>query len=129
MHKYQLLRERAQQFLDVLDEYSKTDLDIQHFRELFLPWYEMVMQRRVRLPCYEYPLGAYFENPDISPLAVRYSYVTPRLAPAISSTDFSEAIRDRLSDPRYVERLKHYGERPSAVLDELPPAHEVTNSR
>ena len=111
MHKYQLLRQRAEEFRRVLEEYAKADRDVEDFKNRFQPWYERASQRELRLPCYEYQLGTYFNNPDISPLVERYSFALPRHPLAEASTHFSEAIRDRLSDPLYLDQIRQGGRR------------------
>lgn len=124
MHKYQLLRLRADEFLSALEEYSKTDPNVEDLKGWFMPWYGKIQRREIRLPCYEYQLSHYFSNPDLSPIAEKYAYVTPRHPLAVASTHFSEAMRDWLSDPAHLAYLKAAGEQPSAILDELPPPDE-----
>jgi hypothetical protein len=124
MHKYQLLRQRANELHAMLIEYSRTDSDVDNFMNFWLPWYERVKRREILIPCYDYKLGIYFANPDLSPLAVRYGYATPRHPLADAVTNFSEAIGDRLSDPNYLAQLLAAGEEPSAILDEKPPPEE-----
>jgi hypothetical protein len=126
MHKYQLLRQRAEELRALLLEYSEVDSEVEHFMGLWMPWYERVQRREIRLPCYEYKLSIYFTNPDLSRLAERYEYASPRHALAEAVTSFSEAMRDSLSGPNYLAMLKAAGEEPSAVLDELPPPEEET---
>lgn len=69
MHKYQLLRLRAEELRTVLEEYAQKDDDVADFLQRWMPWYDRVQRREIRLPCYEYRLGIYFANPDLSPLA------------------------------------------------------------
>ena len=126
MHKYQLLRKRAEEFRSRLEERAKVDSDVEAFLMLWMPWYERIQRREIRLPCYEYRMGAYFENPDVSPLAEKYSYVTPQHPVARASTGLSEAMRDWLSDPLYIEKIRATGKEPSAILDEEPPPEEET---
>lgn len=124
MHKYQLLRQRADQLLSALEEYAKADSDVEDFKRRFMPWYEKVQRREIRLPCYEYQLSLYFTNPDLSPLAERYSYGQPPNPLSDAVACFSEAMGDWLSDPLFLERLKASGEKPDAILDEQPPPAE-----
>lgn len=124
MHKYQLLRQRADEFLLILKEYSRIDPDVEDFRNWFMPWYLRIQRREIRLPCYEYQLSNYFVNPDLSPLAERYTWGQPSNRLSDADARFSEAMRDWLSDPLYLARLKAAGEEPSAILDEPPPPGE-----
>ena len=125
MHKYQLLRQRAEEFRMVLEEYAQKDPDVADFLRRWRPWYERVQRREIRLPCYDYQLSLYFTNPDLSPLVERYVFSAPnRLNDA--NTRFFEAIRDWLSSPMHLAQLRARGETPSAVLDEPPPPEEET---
>jgi len=124
VHKYQLLRQRADEFLRVLEEYAKTDPDVETFKGWFMPWYERIQRREIKLPCYDYKLGVYFANPDLSPLAERYFFGQPPNSLRTADTNFGEAIGDWLSSPRYVAQIKAAGEEPSAILDEQPPPEE-----
>lgn len=124
MHKYELLRQRADEFLRVLEEFAQVDRDVEDFKRMFMPWYERIQRREIRLPCYDYQLSIYFTNSDISPLAERYSLGGQPNPLAMADTLFCEAMRDWLSDPLYLERLKVEGEQPSATLDQQPPLEE-----
>jgi hypothetical protein len=125
MHKYQLLRERADAFRVVLEEYAQKDRDVADFLQRWMPWYERIQRREIRLPCYDYKLTIYFTNPELSPLSERYSRVAnDRLSHWCSL--FDEAMRDWLSSPVYLKSLQEQGEQPSAILDELPPPEEET---
>lgn len=125
MHKYQLLRQRAEEFRRVLEEYAPTDPDVEDFRLRFMRWYERIQRREIRLPCYEYQLSIYFTNPDLSPLSERYFWRTHGKHPlSRADTLFSEAILDRLSDPYYLDQIRVAGEEPSAILSEPPPPEE-----
>lgn len=125
MHKYQLLRQRAEEFRRVLEEYAKVDPDVEDIKNWFQPWYERIQRREIRLPCYDYRLNAYFVNPDLSPLAERYFWGTQgNHTLAHVSFLFSEAMNDSLSDPHYLERIREAGEEPSAILTETPPQEE-----
>lgn len=126
MHKYQLLRQRAEEFRVVLEEYAKKDPDVDDLLERWMPWYERIQRREVRLPCYEYSLGQYFSNPDLSPIAERYSYSNPNNPLNRANTSFDAAILDWLSQDWYLNRLKAAGELPDLIPDELPPPEEET---
>ena len=126
MHKYQLLRQRADEFLSALEEYSKTDSNVEDLKGWFMPWYAKIQRREIRLPCHEYQLNHYFSNPDLSPIAEKYAYVTPMHPLATASGRLSDAMGDWLSDPAYLARLKTAGEQPSVILNELPPPDEET---
>ena len=127
MHKYQLLRQRAEEFRVVLEEYAQKDSDVADFLERWMPWYERIQRREIRLPCYEYGLDRYFVNPDLSSLADRYG---PLLNPPNrlfgAGGDFFIAIRDCLSDQAYLTHLREIGELPDLIPDEPPPPEEET---
>lgn len=110
--------------IDDTEEYSRIDADVEDFRNWFMPWYLRIQRRQIRLPCYEYQLSNYFVNPDLSPLAERYTWGQPSNRLSDADARFTEAIRDWLSDPMYLKRLKAAGEDPSAILDEHPPPEE-----
>jgi len=125
MHKYQLLRQRAEEFHRLLEEYANVDPDVEDFKNRFQPWYERIQRREIRLPCYDYQLYRYFVNSDLSPLAERYLYGIHETHPLpLASAYMSEAMTDWLSDPSYLEQLRKAGEKPSANLDEDPPPEE-----
>jgi len=125
MHKYELLRQRAEEFRRVLEEYAQKDPDVADFLQRWMPWYKRIQRREIRLPCYDYKLGVYFSNPDLSPLVERYVFGTDRRL-SEAEVNFCEAIRDWLSGPLYLEQLRARGETPSAILDEAPPPEEET---
>ena len=116
MNKVELLRQRAEVFYRLLEEYAVNDSDVADFKKRFLPWYKKIMDGEIVPPNYEYRLVAYFTNPDLSPLADRYFNVNPAHPLAEAEVRFGEAIRDRLSDPAYLQRLRENGENPSAIL-------------
>lgn len=122
MHKYELLCQRAEEFRVLLEEYAQKDLDVADFLQRWMPWYERIQRREIRLPCYDYRLGSYFFNPDLSPLPDRYVFTNHQLA--IACARFDEAMVDWLSSPIYLEQLRANGEIPSAILNELPPPEE-----
>ena len=124
MHKYQLLRQRAEEFRIVLEEYAKKDPDVADFLERWMPWYERIQRREIRLPCYEYKLGIYFTNPDLSPIAIRYSWENPSHPLSNASAEFSAAMRDWLSQTWYLDRLRLANELPDLIPDEPPPPEE-----
>jgi len=124
MHKYELLRQRAEEFKFTLEKYAKQDSDVEWLLEKFMPWYERIQKKEIRLPCHEFPLGVYFANPDISPLAERYGFGASDNLLVTNWVRFEEAICDDLSSPIYLEQLRARGDPPSAILDELPPPEE-----
>lgn len=126
MHKYQLLRLRAEELRAVLEEYAQKDDDVADFLQRWMPWYERIQRREIRLPCYEYRLGIYFANPDLSPLAERYGFANHCNPLSDAEANFAEAIGDWLSDPLYLARMKASGENPDITLDEPPPPEEET---
>ena len=127
MHKYQLLRQRAEEFRFVLEEYAQNDSDVADFLERWMPWYERIQRREIRLPCNEYSLDRYFINPDASPLADRYGAIlNPHNRLFGAAGDFFVAMRDWLSDPSYLTHLRKIGELPDLIPDEPPPAEEET---
>jgi len=123
MHKYELLRLRAEEFRNVLEEYAEKDPDVAEFLQRWMPWYGRICRREIRLPCSEYRLGVYFANPDLSPLVERYRFgKANRLDEAV--LNFNMAMSDWLSDPKYVAQLKARGEQPDIVPGEPPPPEE-----
>ena len=123
MHKYELLRQRADEFRAVLEEYAQKDDDVADFLQRWIPWYERIQRREIRLPCYEYGLSIYFTNPDLSPLAERY-FLKENTRLGMTCALFNEAILDWLSSPILLSQQKARGVTPSAILDELPPPEE-----
>jgi len=121
MHKYELLRLRAEEFRTVLEEYAKKDSDVADFLKLWMPWYEKIQRREIRLPCHDYKLFIYFANPDLSPLAERYGFSNAPSRLLRAASNFSTAIRDDLSHTPYVEQLKAAGETPDLIPDKPPP--------
>jgi hypothetical protein len=119
MNKVELLKQRAEEFYALLEKYAEKDSDVADFKRLFKPWYEKIQRGDVTPPCYEYKLGGYFTNSDLSPLADRYFHINPSHPLAESEVRFNEAIRDRLSDLSYLKRLRDSGEEPSAILTPL----------
>lgn len=126
MHKYQLLRLRAEELRVMLEKYAAIDSDVADFLRRWMPWYERIQRREIRLPCYEYRLGIYFANPDLSPLAERYGFAAAPHPLSSAEAKFGEAIGDWLSDPLYLARMKASGESPDIALDEPPPPEEET---
>lgn len=124
MHKYELLRLRAEQLRTVLEEYAKKDEDVAWFLERWMPLYEKIMRREVSLPCYDYQLDKYFVNPDLSKMAETYHYKNSNHPLNMASGAFSCAIRDRYSDPQFVASLREKGELLDLIPDEPPPLDE-----
>lgn len=130
MHKYEVLRHCAEEFRLALEKYAKEDTkhksELEWFVERWMPWYDRVMQKKIRLPCYEYQLDKYFVNPDLSKMAETYHYENPRHPLNVAAGAFSCAIRDRYSDPQFVADLREHGESLDLIPDELPPPEEET---
>lgn len=135
MHKYQLLRLRAEEFRVVLEKYAKEDKDVEWFLEKWMLWYERIQRREIRLPCYEYKLGIYFSLREITPnFLTRYVAVFTKdsgwkdlMHPlGYAESNFSAAILDRLSQSWYLRQLRSAGEEPELVPDEPPPPDEET---
>jgi hypothetical protein len=124
MHKYQLLRQRAEEFRVILEEYARKDADVADFLKRWMPWYQSIRRHEIRLPCYDYQLFAYFANPDLSPLAERYGFASAPNQLLRAASNFSTAMHDSLSDPMYLARLREAGELPDLVPDELAPPEE-----
>jgi len=134
MHKYELLRLRAEEFRVALENYAKQDKDLQWFLEQWMPWYERIMQHDVRLPCYEYKMGVYFFSMgEITPnLFERYiahydndrGLVSRNHPLGNAARNFQDAIHDAYSDPNYVAHLMQAGELPDLISDEPPPPEE-----
>ncbi|MES2415263.1 MAG: hypothetical protein V4614_15785 [Pseudomonadota bacterium] len=133
MHKYQLLRLRADEFRSALEKFSKEDRDVEWFLERWMPWYKKIMEKELRLPCYDYNLGVYFFSGEVTPnLLVRYvaeykkdlGWRDLKHPLGKAANNFSTAIRDDLSDVAYIARLKKSGELPDLFPDELPPPDE-----
>jgi hypothetical protein len=135
MHKYQLLRLRAEEFRVALEKYAETDSDVEWFLERWMPWCEKIMKRELRIPCYEYNLGIYFFSGEVNPnFLTRYvaefkkdlGWHDLKHPLGTAASNFSAAIRDELSDPQYLARIKAAGERPEIIPDEPPPPDEET---
>jgi hypothetical protein len=124
MHKYELLRLRAEEFRVILEEYAQKDSDVADFLERWMPWYERIKRREIRLPCYEYKLGIYFINPDLSPLADRYGIPNHPNRLFTAGTNFIAAMYDWFSDQKRLNRWRESGELPELIPDEPPPPGE-----
>jgi hypothetical protein len=124
MHKYELLRLRAEEFRTALEGYAKLDPDVADFLERWIPWYERIQRREIRLPCYDYKLDIYFTNPDLSPLAERYGFSNIPNELFSAGTRFVIALTDWLSNPKYVAQRIDAGEPPDLIPDEPPPPEE-----
>jgi hypothetical protein len=124
MHKYQLLRLRADEFHTVLVEYALKDSDVANFLHGWMPLYQSILRREIRLPCYDYKLGAFFTNPYFSPLAERYGAKNESNPLSSASERFEMAFLDRLSSPDYVAEMRANGIEPGLIPDECPPSAE-----
>lgn len=74
MDNVALLKQRAIEFQTLLEEYAKTDDDVEDFLRRITPWFEKIKNNQIIPPDYDYQLYRYFANPDLSPLSERYSY-------------------------------------------------------
>lgn len=130
MHKYEVLRHCAEEFRLALEKYAKEDVEhkseLEWFIHQWMPLYDKVMRREVRIPCYDYKLSIYFTNPDLSKMAETYHYKTPGHPLSKASSDFSCAIRDDFSDRQFVADLRKHGESLDLIPDEPPPPEEET---
>ena len=108
----------------MLAEYARRDADVAEFLEGWTPWYERIQRREIRLPCYDYKLGAYFTNPFFSPLAERYGARSESNPLGGASENFEMALLDRLSSPDYVAEMRANGTEPEIIPDEAPPPEE-----
>jgi hypothetical protein len=124
MHKYQLLRLRSEEFRDVLVEYARKDTDVADFLQGWMPWYERIQRREIRLPCYDYKLGVYFTNVYFSPLAKRYGPANEAHPLGSAWENFEVAMLDRLSSPAYLAEMRANGIEPELIPDERPPPEE-----
>jgi hypothetical protein len=133
MHKYELLRLRAEELRGVLEEYARKDPDVRDFLDLWMPWYERIQRREIRLPCYEYKLDVYFFHTDITPnFLCRFiakfdpniGWVSLNHPLGNAIRNFSTAIRDDLSDANYLDHLKQSNTCPDLIPDEPPPPEE-----
>jgi len=124
MHKYQLLRQRAEEFRVILEEYARKDADVADFLKRWMPWYQSIRRHEIRLPCYDYQLFAYFANPDLSPLAERYGFASAPNQLLRAASNFSTAMDDSLSNPMYLTRLREAGGLPDLFPDEPAPPEE-----
>ena len=101
MHKYELLRLRAEEFRVTLEKYAKEDEDLKWFWSQWEPLYERIMRREIRLPFFDdYGIGAYFfSGREIAPnffgkYFIRSDPVTGLLTPinhpvAVAATNVS----------------------------------------
>ena len=94
MDKYQLLRLQAEKFRLVLEQYAEKDPDVAWFLGRWMPWYERIQRKEIVLPCYDYKLGIYFSNPDLSPMAIKYSWENLSHPLGNASAEFSVAMLD-----------------------------------
>lgn len=126
MHKYQLLRQRAEEFHVLLVEYAQKDADVAGFMLSWTPWYERIQRRGIRLPCYDCQLGIYFTNSSFSPLAKRYGTASEANPLGDAWEQFEIAMLDRLSSPAYLAEMRANGVEPEIFPEALPPPAEET---
>lgn len=87
------LQAKAHAFRTLLSKYAKTDPDVADFLQRVLPWFDKVDRGEISPPCYEYSLFIYFTNPDLSPLAEKYTYAQSNHELSQASAEFSQAMR------------------------------------
>ena len=124
MHKYQLIRLRAEELRKALEQYAPNDKDVVEFLLNWMPWYERIQRREIRLPCYECDLGIYFTNPRSSPFAKRYGFASGPNPLRDAWWKFEIALLDRLSSADYLAEMRANGEEPDLIPDEPPPLEE-----
>lgn len=129
MHKYEVLRHCAEEFRLQLEKYVKDDLDqkseLEWFIRQWMPLYEKVIRREVRLPSDEYTLGIYFVNPDVSKLAVKYHYENPGHPLGLAEANFGMAMLDRYSHPDLFKIVGCTGVLPYQIDALAPPEEEA----
>lgn len=93
MDQYENLENCSDRFLAVLKEYAESDHDVDDFKDRFLTWHGKIARREVSIPCYDFPLGAYFFNSDFSPLYERYILPRPQHPLSKAASEFYAALR------------------------------------
>jgi hypothetical protein len=125
MHKYQWLRLCAEEFKKQLEEYAKTDEDVAQFLEKrWMPLYEKIQRREIRLPYLKYVGDYEFHRDDYFPMARKYGDGAPENPLGKAQAEFSRAIRDCFSSDRYIKLLQKDGRK--NPVDEPPPPEEET---
>ena len=128
MHKYEVLRHCAEEFRLQLEKYAKEDLEhkseLEWFIRQWMPLYEQVMRKEVRIPDYDYQLDKYFVNPDLSKMAETYHYKKPGHPLNLAAGAFSCAMRDRYSDAKFAADLRKNNESVELIPDAPPPPEE-----
>jgi hypothetical protein len=121
MHKYQWLRICADEFKKQLEEYAKTDEDVAQFLKNWMPLYEKIQRKEVRLPYQGWYGQMEFHRDDYFPMARKYGLGGPKNPLGDAQVKFSIAINDWYSFPRWghfkTEEMKN-------PLDEPPPPEE-----
>jgi hypothetical protein len=118
MHKYQWLRICAEEFKRQLEEYAKTDEDVASFLKWWMPLYEKIQRREIRLPYEGYNNVAFHGDEDWFPLSRKYKSSALMRA----ECKFDDAINDHFSKKWYCDRLKGWGGK--NPVDEPPPPEE-----
>jgi hypothetical protein len=126
MHKYQWLRICAEEFKKQLEEYAKTDKDVAQFLKRWMPLYEKIQRREIRLPYrgynnFEFTIHACDVCP-MSPLAKKYGVYAVKNPLSEAQNNFSAAIDDDFSSDWYIRSLKEVGRK--NPVDEPPPPEE-----
>jgi hypothetical protein len=125
MHKYQWLRICADEFKKQLEEYAKTDVDVARFLKIWMPLYEKIQRREIRLPYRRYGGNIeFYGNDEWFPLVRKYGVGAPKNSLRDAESKFSDAINDDFSDKWYCDRLKERGGK--NPVDEPPPPEEET---
>ena len=93
MSREQVLKEKADAFRTLLEKYAERDPDVEDFLQRMHPWFDKIDRGEVRSPCDEYTLFIYFTNPDLSPLAEKYTYSQSNHELSQASAEFSQAMR------------------------------------
>lgn len=85
------LQIRSAQFYKALVDHS-ADEDVRDFLQKFSPLHMAIQQGEVVAPYPRYTLGAYFTNPDLSPLAERYGFENANNPLFNAAAEFMSAI-------------------------------------
>lgn len=70
--EYECLIEKTKIFESLLKKYAVSDRDVEQLLEWNNELFVTIYAGNIKLPYYDYKLGIYLYNPDISPIADRY---------------------------------------------------------